>query len=559
MHLLAGTPLKNGQYILNHILDQQGIGWTYRATQTDHNQTVLIKTLNPTLRSHPQFGQICQDFIARSRDLAGLRHPSLVKVFDIFQDQNMPFVVMEYVQGISLDNWINDRLHSETEVIQFLSQMTQVLSYLQQHNYYHGNLKPRNIICRNESESKSESTPESTPSTVVLVGFAPSFVLSEMIAKRNPYSAPELRTGRVSDKSDLYSLSGLLYYCLTQHPPLDGESESDRLPLLSLLKPGAQRLLRSATHLNPNDRPTSPDLWLAQLSKSRPTVPNVSPVTQIQAQIVTPLPKSVQELYREQEPRQVSTAPTYLQDPDSTPLLRSPSAVPASTQIQQAQTSIQSPIQNTAIQTNQESPRSVPLDRVKTVRSGAALPENLPRYRTTPLMPPKTSNSDQDFTESTISGRVSMKRLPSLEKSYDRAKYIKPGSSLFFPKLWTVQIIGAIGAILGLIFGLVLRFQASHRPGASFFHTGQSFPPREWKGTTSPNEINSNIFVEPGNAPPSSESAAPQTAPGKPTAEPIGKPADKFPIRAEPFLKDDAIVPANQRPQSPSKDAKPRP
>ena len=556
MHLVAGTRLKNGQYILNHILDQQGIGWTYRATQTDHNQTVLIKTLNPTLRSHPQFGQICQDFIARSRDLSHLRHPSLVKVFDIFQDQDMPFVVMEYSHGISLNDWMNDRPRSETEVIQFLRQMTQVLNYLQQNNYYHGNLKPRNIIFRNNSECDSES--KSMPSTLVLVGFAPSFVLCEMIAKRNPYSAPELRTGRVSGKSDLYSLSGLLYYCLTQHPPLDGESKSDRFPLLSLLKPGAQRLLRSATHLNPNDRPTSADRWLAQLSKSQPAVPKVSPVTQIQPMIVPSLPKSVQELCQEQESREVSTAPTYLQDPDPTPLLRSPSDLPSSTQIQQAQTSIQSPIQNTAIQTNQESPRSIPLDRAKTVRPGATLPENLPRYRTTPLALPHPSNSDQDLAGSIPSSRVALKRLPVSEKSYDGAKYINPGGSLFLPKLRTIQIIGAIGAILGLIFGLVLRFQASQRPGASFFHTGQSFPPREWKGTISPNEINNNVFIEP-NASIASGSAAPAIAPGKLIAEPTVKPIAKFPTRAELFSKDDAIVPANKRPESPSKDAKPKP
>jgi serine/threonine protein kinase len=494
MHLVAGTSLKNGQYILNHILDQQGIGWTYRATQTNLNQTVLIKTLNPTLRSHPQFDQICQDFIARSRDLSRLRHPSLVKVFDIFEDQNMPFVVMEYLQGISLNDWINDRPRSELEVIQFLRQMVQVLNYLQQHNYCHGNLNPRNIIYRSDSESKSESksASNSEPSTVVLVGFAPSFVLSEMIVKRNPYSAPELRSGMVSDKSDLYSLSGILYYCLTQHPPLD--SEADRLPLLSLLKPGAQRLLRSGTHLNPDDRPTSADLWLAQLSKSRPAAVKVSPATEIQ----------------------------------------------------QPLTSIQTPIQNTAIQTYQESPRSMSIDRSKTVGPGAALPENLPRYRTTPLMPSKTSNSDQNLAESMISKRVSMKRLPLPKKSYDRNRYNRSGSSLFLPKLRTVQIIGAVGIILGLIFGLVLRFQASQRPGASVFHTGQSFPPREWKGTTSPDDTNGNVFVEPDSAPiapeSSSESAQPQTPSNKPTAEP--------------FSKNDAIVPA-KRPESPSKDPKP--
>lgn len=542
MHLVAGTSLKNGQYILNHILDQQGIGWTYRATQTNLNHTVLIKTLNPTLRSHPQFKQICQDFIARSRDLSRLGHPSLVKVFDVFEDQNMPFVVMEYVQGISLNDWISDRPRSELEVIQFLRQMIQVLNYLQQHNYCHGNLNPRNIVYCSDSESKSE------PSTVVLIGFAPSFVLSEMIARRNPYSAPELRTGTVRDKSDLYSLSGILYYCLTQHPPLD--SEADRLPLVSLLKPGAQRLLRSGTHLNPDDRPASADLWLAQLSKSRPAPVTGSPTTQIQAPIVT--------LLQEQEPLHLSTAPTYLPDPDAIPFLRSPPALPASTQVQQPQTSIQTPIQNPTVQTAQESPRNVPIDRAKPVRPASALPENLPRYRTTPLMPSMTSNSDQKLAESIILGRVSMKRLPLPEESYDGDRYSRPGGLVFLPKLRTIQIIGTIGAISGLIFGLVLRFQASQRPGASFFHTGQSFPPREWKGTTSPNDTNGNVFVEPDPAPidpaPSFESAQPQTSPDK-SANEI---ETQFQTRTEPFSKDTILVPA-QRPKSPSEAPKPQP
>lgn len=502
MHLVAGTSLKNGQYILNHILDQQGIGWTYRATQTNLNQTVLIKTLNPTLRSHPQFDQIYQDFIARSHDLSRLGHPSLVRVFDIFEDQNMPFVVMEYLQGSSLNDWINDRSPSEAEVIQFLRQMTQVLNYLQQHNYCHGNLKPHNIIYRNESAHKS------SPSTVVLVGFAPSFLLSEMVARRNPYSAPELRTKWVSDKSDLYSLSGILYYCLTQHPPLDEESHSDRLPLLSLLKPGAQRLLRSGTQRNPDDRPINADLWFAQLNTPQIAVK------------VFPVPKA-------------ALPETLLQKATQSP--------------------------RAAINSPQESPQNIPLDRPKTIRPGAALPENLPRYQTTPLIPSNLpSNSDQDLAESLISRRVSMKRLPSSEQSNDRSRHLKLVSSLFLPKLRTIQLIGTIGTLFGLIFGIVLRFQASQRPGASFFHTGQSFPPREWKGSTSPNDPNGNVFVEPNTAPivpeSSSEYTPRQISPDKPSTETN----TTFPTRAELFRKEDAIVPA-QRPESPSEAPKPQP
>lgn len=558
MHLVAGTTLKDGQYLLNHVLDQQGIGWTYRATQTQLQQTVLIKTLNPALRSHPQFPKICQEFIDRTHHQAGLRHPSIVRVLDLFQDaQHMPFVVLEYLQGISLNDWMNDRPRSEAEVIQFLRQITQVLTYLQQNNLPHGNLKPRNILYRSDANHPEKNT-------LMLVGFAPSLMLSEMIAKRNPYSPPEFRQGRVTERSDLYNLAGLLYYCLTQHPPVTTPADADRLPLLSLLKPGAQRLLRSGTQLNPSDRPADPELWLSQLSKSRGTSAQKSSIQNSSAQnssaqkpidqqptpfipTITQIQPDTQ-IQSDGESLDISQKPTYLQD--STQIRETKSYLSDnaysgySTQLQTTETQLQAPA----------SPPQAPSPPLS-----QAVPENpiapqLPRYRTTPVTqftaPHPAERTQAELPESQSTQAPSPAAyIPSPAQPSKTRSTISHRT--FLPKLRILQLTALISALMGLSFGIILRFQASQRPGSSLFHTGQSFPPREWKGTLSPNtETTNEIFVEPGTEKSAEEKSAESNAP-TPTGSDsnLSKP---YAERSRVFDPNDAIVPPVDRAPNPN-------
>jgi eukaryotic-like serine/threonine-protein kinase len=555
MHLVAGTQLKNGQYLLNHVLDQQGIGWTYRATQTQLQQTVLVKTLNPTLRSHPQFGQICQDFCDRSRQLSSLRHPSLVRVLDIFIDQqDMPFVVLEYLQGISLNDWMNDRKRGESEVIQLLRQMSHVLTYLQQHNLPHANLKPRNILYSSDAEQAEKNR-------LVLVGFAPSLKLSEMIATRNPYSAPELRNGEVTSSSDLYSLAGLLYYCLTQHPPVETSASTDdlqalakplverivdhRFPLMSLLKPGAQRLLRSGSQPNSSDRPPTAELWLAQLSKSRATQKTAAkPIeTQVQVPTETQIQAPIENQIQDQR-LAISQRPTYLQD--ATGLWKTTNR--PTTQVQPPTTQVQEPgaappQSNHVSQPSQRPPRTLK-------DAGIAPAENLPRYRTTPVTVPPSEGRILTAPARYIPDESNDPRFADRD-SNDRRRSSESRSK-YLPTPRAIKITLLLAALAGLTFGVVLR---SQRPGSSFFHTGQSFPAREWKGTLTPDpDATKDVFTEPGSQNPeqapeqssksstranssSAESSGPSSEPAK------SEPAAQFPVRSKSFDPDDVLIP----------------
>lgn len=91
-----------------------------------------------------------------------------------------------------------------------------------------------------------------------------------------------------------------------------------------------------------------------------------------------------------------------------------------------------------------------------------------------------------------------------------------------------------IAAIFGILFGLVLRFHAAQRPGASLFHTGQSFPAREWKGITDPSKDNlDNVLIEaPGSSRPNSSQSTepnPAPAPEKPSERPPDNPVNTEP------------------------------
>ncbi len=429
MQLGAGTSLKQGKYLLNHGLDQQGIGWTYRATEIQTNQPVLVKTLNPVLRAHPEYRRICQDFEARSRAGTKLRHPGWVNIVDFFYEeegtqtstpgsptpntQSTPFLVMENLSGMTLSDRIRKETLSEADIISLLRQVSSTLTAAHRQNLVHGNLRPRNIM-RHSGHSE-----------YVLVGSAASLLpsLFERSARQNPYAAPELSHGKLTVSADIYSLGAILYTCLSGHSPSLAPFDApltDRLPLLSLLKPGAVRLLRSAMAHEITDRPESPEAWLALLASRSTASP--SPVL-----------------------------------PPVTPVL------------------------------------PPPINRPPTI----ARPEPLPRYQPDPTpvkaahpVPPSTS--PQPIAPPEPRSIPPQKHRPLIHR---------------LPSQQSICLTIAIASLSGILFGLLLRFQAAQRPGASLFHMGQSFPQRPWKGTLNPDKSGDDFPIEvPGSGPKSSSS-----------------------------------------------------
>jgi serine/threonine-protein kinase len=109
MNLTAETALQNGKYVLDTQLSKGVFGITYRATNTESGQTVVIKTLGESLRQHSDFDQFKQQFLELAKRLSRCKHPNLVQVLDCFEEAGRPYLVMEYIPGQTLAELIQSR------------------------------------------------------------------------------------------------------------------------------------------------------------------------------------------------------------------------------------------------------------------------------------------------------------------------------------------------------------------------------------------------------------------------------------------------------------------
>ncbi|MGI0490580.1 protein kinase domain-containing protein [Alkalinema pantanalense CENA528] len=559
IQLNAGTTLQNGKYLLNHPLDGQGIGLTYRATVSATGQIVAIKTFNPTLQSHPKYAQLRQRFLDRSRLLAASQHPSLVRVLDIFSEAEQPFVVMEYISGSTLaDLFASQATLSPKAVLQALCQATAALHVAHSHHLVHGNLHPRQLIQRSGSNA------------IVLVGFSTGLIPAaskSLDPARSLYWAPEMLTQGATPQTDLYSIAAMLYHALSNHPPLSVASGdlAEKFPLLPLLPPAVQKVLRYAMAADPKQRVQTAEALLhlfgggsagsSQAENPERSQPRTQPSLTTPTLAPSPLVSaSAAPLMA------VTVAPT---EPTLVPPVASSEAMPM--------VSDRPEVIASAAPAVTPSSSSIILPRLPQTPSSAAEPiAQPPAFPDAPARPPLApalyrheplAEPDPTPDPSNLDS-ASPESAPDLGYSSEASQSSTPKSSMLivpkYPKRAFV-LIGAIAAAFGLSFGLALRFSAGQRPGSSLFHAGQSFPQREWKGSVEAIENSDEIPSET----PSTTNRSPNSGSTSPTSEvndfpePIESPLPRREIPFNPVPSVDSTAPDARDETSPPPPAKP--
>ncbi|MBD1822239.1 protein kinase [Cyanobacteria bacterium FACHB-DQ100] len=210
MKLRIGASLQNGKYQLNQVLGRESLGATYLATQTLLQQSVVIKTIDPSLQVMQSFPQLKTRFIEETRLLARSQHPSIVRVLDFFQEDGLPFLVMEYIPGQTLHDRIstfNAPHLTEAEAIHYLRQVASALSVAHRNGLIHRNIRPETIVRRQGTNLG------------VLVGFGFAHDLAPPVEKSPflPLDANWSQDNRFA--IDLYSLAATLYFILTGQFP----------------------------------------------------------------------------------------------------------------------------------------------------------------------------------------------------------------------------------------------------------------------------------------------------------------------------------------------------
>lgn len=267
MSTLIGRTLQGGKYSLDQELGRGGFGVTFKATHRYLNQVVVIKTLNEFLRQHSDFVKFARGFQDEAKRLALCTHANIVRVSDFFQEEGLPYMVMDYIPGQTLEALVLSQPPlSEALAIHYIRQIGAALKVVHQNGLLHRDVKPQNILLRQGTQEvvlidfgiSREFTPGVTQNHTSMLsdGYAP---LEQYLpqAKRTP-------------ATDVYGLAATLYTLLTAQVPVAAVLRNHQpLPTPGDLQPGLsaatnQAVLRGLA-VEAQHRPASVAAWLALL------------------------------------------------------------------------------------------------------------------------------------------------------------------------------------------------------------------------------------------------------------------------------------------------------
>ncbi|MFP4427382.1 MAG: serine/threonine-protein kinase [Spirochaetaceae bacterium] len=270
---MAKIPDSIGKYKVLEQLAQGGMGAVYSATHPTLDRTVIIKKL--TLRGNPS---IRERFRREAQIMMDLRNDAIVDVYDHFREGSSYYIVLEYVDGPSLEGLIErERYLPERIALTILREACRALAYAHEHNVVHRDIKPANILISKRGEVKLVDFGIAT-----IHGDEPSDLTQEGTTLGTPsYMAPEqFQSSRSVDfRADIYSLGVVLYEMVTGKRPYPGSLSPEVVARIQRgryenprkvnprVSPYVTRLVRKLMHPKPKRRNHSLDRLVAKLDK----------------------------------------------------------------------------------------------------------------------------------------------------------------------------------------------------------------------------------------------------------------------------------------------------
>ena len=286
MILPNGTLLQGGKYRIEEKIGQGGFGITYRACQplmldrkvcikefylkqcfSRESTSSAITYPNDSARKDAEIYQ--QKFIKEAQTLYSMHHPNIMEIYDIFEENNTAYYVMEYIEGESLKDMLVRRGSiPEAEAIGYIRKVAEALKYIHSRNFNHFDVKPDNILVRSSDKE------------VILIDFGTAkhydsntgnaTTMTAGLLSRGYAPIEQYKEGGVSSftpETDIYALGATLYKLLTGNtPPEPTEIISNGIPELpSSVSQSTKDLIKWAMQLNKTDRPHSCDEFMNAL------------------------------------------------------------------------------------------------------------------------------------------------------------------------------------------------------------------------------------------------------------------------------------------------------
>lgn len=254
-------PAKLGKYHIKGQIGRGGMGIVWKALDPDLQRTVAIKILSPHLA---QSAVARRRFQREARAAAAISHPNVLTIHSVEEQGNMPFLVMEFVSGNSLREYVTEQGKLDAlEVIRLGTQIALGLAAAHAGGVIHRDVKPANVMLH-----EGATRVRLMDFGLARVAFDNADLTSHDHTVGTPaYMAPEqVRGSQIDARADLFSLGCVLYYMATGYSPFHGKSQAetihkilDHVPTtLAQLFPGTSPVLSELVEKllakNPDDR-----------------------------------------------------------------------------------------------------------------------------------------------------------------------------------------------------------------------------------------------------------------------------------------------------------------
>ena len=291
MELKPQTVLQGGRYVIHGVLGRGGFGVTYLAEQVMAKRKVCIKEFFPkdyytrgddtrslTLASQgfaESMNRFKEKFVKEAQTIAALDHANIIPIYDVFEENNTAYYVMEYIDGESLSEVVKRRgALAESVAVEYVRQAASALEYLHERKIMHLDIKPGNIMLRRKdnrvvlidfglSKHYDEQSGEATSTTPVGVshGYAPL----------EQYKQGGVST--FSPETDIYSLGATLYYMVAgKVPPEAATLISEPLDFPQHVSATLRSAITAAMSPSSKQRPASVGKFVVMLNKADVTI-----------------------------------------------------------------------------------------------------------------------------------------------------------------------------------------------------------------------------------------------------------------------------------------------
>lgn len=249
----------DGRYEIKEIIGVGGMAVVYKAYDNIDDRVVAIKILKDEYLSNDEFKR---RFKNESKAIAVLSHPNIVRVYNVSFGDRIQYIVMEYVDGITLKEYIEQQgAVNWKEAVHFMGQILAALQHAHDKGIVHQDIKPQNILLLKDGSIKV------TDFGIARFSRADADTTSDKAIGSVHYISPEQARGEVTDeKADIYSVGVVMYEMLTGQLPFQSDSavsvaimqlqnEAKRpREIVPSIPMGLEQITMRAMQKNPNSR-----------------------------------------------------------------------------------------------------------------------------------------------------------------------------------------------------------------------------------------------------------------------------------------------------------------